>query len=483
MKNVKLSFAICLFIAASVFGGSSLRAAESVATASSTEDSTEVLVDTDRLRTLVETLESDTARAELLSNLKLLLEEQEKATSEEEELKALSEQVGLRPTLDRAIKAYEDFLDRHALSSSLVQKIFGSCILFSFMLILLLGVKNMAVRLVQAVDHLSKKIGIRLSRFTLYTKTLQWILRILILGTSLYTLAKIWHMRELSNFFEGDHMRSFLSMTLTTIFLAFIVAVIWEGVGIYLSYILKQADDNNQSRIKTLLPLIQNVTMIIFAILFGLVMLSELGINVTPLIAGAGVIGVAIGFGAQSMVKDFLTGFTIVLEDLVRVGDVVTLGGCTGVVERITLRKIQLRDFAGIVYTLPFSEITTIQNLTKDFSFYVMEVNISYAEDADRVVSVLEKIDEDMRQDENFMNFILAPLEVVGIDRFADSAVIIKARIKTNPGKQWSVGREFNRRMKRAFDREGIEIPFPQRTVTVRNETGGPLPPAVFNTD
>jgi small conductance mechanosensitive channel len=170
------------------------------------------------------------------------------------------------------------------------------------------------------------------------------------------------------------------------------------------------------------------------------------------------------------MVKDFLTGFTIVIEDIIRVGDVASVSGCTGVVEKITIRKLQMRDFAGIVYTIPFSQITTIQNLTKDYSYYVMDVGVSYAQNTDEAVAVMKEVDAELRHDPDFSALILEPIEIVGVERFDDSAVIIRARIKTRPIKQWDVGREFNRRMKMAFDKKGIEIPFQQRVITIRNE-------------
>jgi small conductance mechanosensitive channel len=233
--------------------------------------------------------------------------------------------------------------------------------------------------------------------------------------------------------------------------------------------VLRKANTNNQSRTKTLLPIIRNIIIAVFAALFGLVLLSELGINVTPLLAGAGVIGVAVGFGAQSFVKDFLSGFTIILEDIVRVGDVVNLGGASGSVEKITLRKIQLRDFAGTVYTIPYSEIKTIQNLTKDFSYYVMDIGVPYTQNIDRVIAALRAVDEEMRKDDSFSFMILEPLEIAGVDKFAEGAVVIKARIKTQPIRQWTVGREFNKRMKIEFEKDGIEMPLAQRTVNVRS--------------
>lgn len=146
--------------------------------------------------------------------------------------------------------------------------------------------------------------------------------------------------------------------------------------------------------------------------------------------------------------------------------------------EKITIRKVQLRDMAGTVYTVPFSEITIVENLTKDFSHYVFDVGIAYRENPDEVIAVLKEIDAEMRQDAEFKDDILDPLEVMGVDKFADSAVMLKARIKTKPIKQWRIGREFNRRMKHAFDKHGIEIPFPHRTQYFGEDRAGSAPPA-----
>lgn len=419
------------------------------------------------IQKLIDTLQSDTDRKDLVNNLKLLLDEQAKneAAPTDEILPSLTEQLGVRGQISTAVKKYEKFLDKNAISSSLVHQSIGTMITLLLGIGLFLGVRKIAMRAIMGIEHLSEKIGIRLSRISFYTRVFQTVLKFLIVGVMTYTIAKIWDLEHVVSIFESSSMKSFLTSSITVLLVAICAALIWEAVGVYLSYILKQADDNNQTRVKTLLPLIRNIVLSVFALLFGLVIMSEMGLNVAPFLAGAGVIGVAVGFGAQSMVKDFLTGFTIVLEDIIRVGDVVSLGGCTGSVEQITLRKVQLRDFAGVVYTIPFSQITTIQNMTKNFSYYVMDISVDYKHNTDDVIATLKEIDQDLRADAEFKTLILEPIEIVGVDRFADNAVVIKARIKTLPIKQWAVGREFNRRMKMAFDQKGIEIPFPQRVV------------------
>ncbi len=434
-------------------------------------------IEQDDIKHLIETLESDTARKDFIGNLKLLLDTQKKnnpSTPSLNTIEPLTEQIGIRAILSNFIKEYEGFLNRYAISSSIVHQFIGSLCVVAFSILLYFGVRRATFRILNMVDHLSVRIGLRLSRFGLYAKVIQLALKVFVLGLCVYTLGKIWNIVMLEHFFESDIMRHLLSSFITFLLIAFLAALIWEAIGMYLSYILKQADDQNQMRVKTLLPLVRKIVMSIFSLLLGLILLSELGINVGPLLAGAGVLGVAIGFGAQSMVKDFLTGFTIVLEDILRVGDVATLGGYTGVVEKITLRKVQLRDVAGIVYSIPFSEISIIQNMTKDFSFHVIEIGVAYSSDIDKVMRVMRKVDDTMRADSEYSPLILDPIEIFGLDRFAESAVIIKARIKTIPAKQWDIGREFNRRLKLAFEKEGIEIPFPHQTLVFRKESVTP---------
>jgi small conductance mechanosensitive channel len=200
--------------------------------------------------------------------------------------------------------------------------------------------------------------------------------------------------------------------------------------------------------------------------------LSELGINIAPLLAGAGVVGLAVGFGAQTLVRDIITGLFILIEDTISVGDYVTLAGHGGTVEALSIRSIRMRDPSGTVHTIPFSDVTTVINYTREFAFAVLEIGVAYKEDVDRVTQVIEEVGQELRQDPDQQVHILEDLQVQGLDRFDDSAVVIKARIKTAPGMQWAIRRAFNRLLKRRFDAEGIEIPFPQRTVWFAEEAG-----------
>jgi small conductance mechanosensitive channel len=266
------------------------------------------------------------------------------------------------------------------------------------------------------------------------------------------------------------------SSVITIVLLLVLTVVVLEIASAAIERYLSREGEDVSARAKTLLPLLRTALLVVLVTMFVLVTLSELGLNIAPLLAGAGVVGLAIGFGAQTLVKDIITGIFILMEDQLAVGDVVKVGSHAGVVERLSLRTIQLRDLAGTVHVVPFSEVTTLENLTKDFSRYVFEVGVAYREDTDEVVAVLHQIGADLIEDEAYRDLIVEPLEVLGVDSFGDNAVIIKARITTKPIKQWQVGREFNRRMKKRFDELGIEIPFPHRTIYFGEDKSGAAP-------
>ena len=214
-------------------------------------------------------------------------------------------------------------------------------------------------------------------------------------------------------------------------------------------------------RVDTLTHIVRDVAR--FVILFvGMTMIiSEGGVDLKPLLAAAGLGGLAVGFGAQSLVKDLIAGFFILWEDSVRIGDVVEVAGVAGLVEEVELRTIKLRDVSGNLHVVPNGAIDKVKNLTKDYSYSLFDIGVAYRENADEVMGVLQEIAGDVRRDSRFAHDILEPLEMLGVDQFKDSAVMIKCRIKTEPHKQWRVGREMNRRIRNTFKAKGIEIPFP----------------------
>jgi small conductance mechanosensitive channel len=219
-------------------------------------------------------------------------------------------------------------------------------------------------------------------------------------------------------------------------------------------------------RARTLGTLILNTVGALVTGIGLLMVLRELNLDITPILTGAGIVGLAVGFGAQTLVKDVISGFFLILEDQVRVGDVAAINGTSGLVEAITLRTIVLRDGTGAVHVFPNGSVTTLSNMTKDFSYYMIDLAISWDEDPDRAIAALKRVGAALRQDPRFAPQILDDLEVFGVDTFADGQVIIKLRIKTLPQKQWDVGRELRLRIKKEFDEERIAMP--SRALTLK---------------
>lgn len=220
-----------------------------------------------------------------------------------------------------------------------------------------------------------------------------------------------------------------------------------------------------EKRINTLTGIIRGTVKIILVTTYIMIVLQKLGVNIAPIIASAGIVGLAVGFGAQELVRDVISGFFILLEDQVRTGDVAIINGTEGWVEKIELRTITLRDFSGIVHIFQNGKIDTLSNRTKEWSAAVFDVGVAYKEDASKVMEIIKEVGDELIADSAFQNKIIETIEIMGLDQFADSAIVIRARIKTKPSQQWAVKREFNKRLKRVFDERNIEIPFPHTTV------------------
>jgi small conductance mechanosensitive channel len=220
-----------------------------------------------------------------------------------------------------------------------------------------------------------------------------------------------------------------------------------------------------EKRIVTLTNIIWGVIKIVLITIIGMIILQKFGVNIAPILASAGIIGLAVGFGAQELVRDVISGFFIILDNQVRVGDAVIINGTKGFVEKIELRIMTLRDFSGVVHIFQNGKIDTLSNRSKEWSAAVFEIGVAYKEDVQKVVNVMKITGEQLYLDSDFRGKIIEPIEIMGLDEFADSALIIKARIKTRPSMQWIIKREYNKRLKVAFDNENIEIPFPHTTV------------------
>lgn len=218
-------------------------------------------------------------------------------------------------------------------------------------------------------------------------------------------------------------------------------------------------------RVDTIIRLVRQATFITLWLTVLLVVLKELGFEIGPILASAGIVGVAIGFGAQNLVRDVISGFFVILENQIRVGDVAIINNTGGLVEKINFRTTVLRDLGGVVHVFPNGTITTLSNLTNEWSAYVFEIGVAYKENTDEVIAVMKKVGEEFVGDVTYGPFMLEPPEIFGVDKLDNSAVVIKGRIRTRPIRQWQVGREYLRRVKLAFDAQDIEIPFPHRTI------------------
>lgn len=224
-------------------------------------------------------------------------------------------------------------------------------------------------------------------------------------------------------------------------------------------------DPEERKRIETLMRVFRYIASVVIGAVTIMLVLSEIGISIAPILATAGVAGLAVGFGAQSLVKDYFTGFVMLLEDQIRVGDLVEVGGKTGAVEEVTLRYVRLRDIEGAVHYVPNGVIATVTNRSRDYAFSLVDVSVAYAENLDRVQDVIRDVGAAMQRDSEFGTRILSPVELMGVEQLADSAVVLRCRFKVGPSEQGAVRREFQRRLKQEFDTREIEIPFPSRTV------------------
>jgi small-conductance mechanosensitive channel len=273
-----------------------------------------------------------------------------------------------------------------------------------------------------------------------------------------------------------------VSTGLKILFIILITLVVIKVVRIVSSrasrlFLDKAQDEEDRKRAKTLTSVIRNVLKSIVLVISTMTILGQLGVEIGPLLAAAGIVGLAVGFAGQSLVKDIINGFFILIWDQIRVGDVIQIADKGGLVERINLKMTVLRDLAGNVHYIPNGTIDVVTNMTKEYSRYVFDIGVAYREDVDEVIEVVKEVDEELRNDPAFKEDILEPIEILGLDQFADSAVIIKARTTTKPIRQWYIGREFNRRLKKKFDERDIEIPFPHVTLYMGKDKKGESAP------
>lgn len=256
----------------------------------------------------------------------------------------------------------------------------------------------------------------------------------------------------------------------------------WYLLGKVAERVVKAADDGDEKtlsyrekRAQTVSGLLKGVGKIVI-VLFALFLTLDTFMDIGPLLAGAGILGLAVSFGAQSLVKDVIAGFFILMEHQFDVGDVIEVAGKAGAVEKMTLRVVMMRDLEGTLHVVPNGQITTVSNRTRGWSRAVLDIGVGYASDVDQALETLRNEARAFADDSAWSYKLDGPPEVVGVQGLGDNAVTIRVMLRTRPGMQWEVGREFRRRAKNRLDREGIEIPFPQRTVHVRHHGPGAGP-------
>ncbi|MFV0245542.1 MAG: mechanosensitive ion channel domain-containing protein [Qingshengfaniella sp.] len=292
------------------------------------------------------------------------------------------------------------------------------------------------------------------------------------------SIVDAWHLLDVAGWVLSADGRSLIGRLLGAAAILLAGAFIYLAMTSWVEYRLNpEVGSIPTTRQITLLSLLRNALTILLCIILMMMVLAQLGMNIAPLIAGAGVFGLAISFGAQKFVQDVITGAFIQLENAMNTGDVVTLGGTTGMVERLSIRSVSLRSADGSLHFIPFSSVDMVSNFTKHFSYYLIDMGVAYRENITEVKAAMREAFERLCENEELAVHILEDLDLLGVTAFADSAVVVRARIKTVPGMQWLVGRAYNERLKEVFDAQNIEIPFPHVTLYMGEGKQGMAPP------
>ncbi|WP_230169748.1 mechanosensitive ion channel domain-containing protein, partial [Roseomonas sp. CECT 9278] len=345
-----------------------------------------------------------------------------------------------------------------------------------------LAMRRVLARAFRITPDLARRYpGLEL-RANRYLPILKGTFSTIITGLALLFLLEAWGLDAFAWFGQGKLGNRLVGSLASMGFTLLAAMAAWEAANAaiqrHLVSLSRDAKAARSARVRTLLPMLRTALMVTIIVIVAFIILTEIGVNVAPLIAGAGVLGIAIGFGSQTLVRDVITGIFLLFEDALAVGDVVQVGGLSGVVEQLSIRSIKLRAVDGSLHIIPFSAVTTVTNMTRDFAFAVMDVNIAYGEDTDRVTDVLRNVASEMREDAKWRPAIRDDLDVMGVERLGDSGVVLRVRFKTEPSQRWAVARELNRRVKKRFDELGIEIPYPHQKLVMEQGAQHPAAPA-----
>ncbi len=336
-------------------------------------------------------------------------------------------------------------------------------------------------RRIRVPEDTRQKYPMLENRLNSFVPTALAVVRAAIMVVVVAVTFDAWGLFDAWRWVTSDTGSLLLSRVITVGIVVVLATALWILVASWIENRLNSEETGvggPGARQRTLLALFRNAVAIVLITMTLMISLSEFGINIGPLIAGAGVLGLAIGFGAQKLVQDIITGVFIQLENAINTGDVITAGGVTGVAEQLSIRSVRIRDLSGTLHIMPFSSVNEVANYMRDFAYHIGEYGVAYREDIDEVITHLRAAFEELRADPDQAGEILDDLEVHGVTALADSSVNIRVRIKTLPGSQWSVGRAYNRLVKRHLDAAGIEIPFPHMTLYFGEDKSGEAPPA-----
>jgi small-conductance mechanosensitive channel len=340
---------------------------------------------------------------------------------------------------------------------------------------ILLAVRLLDIAIVGGIDRAlaSKDLASRHPSFQTrvrgYQPLLHLAVRAALTVAAGLALLEAWGFESIAWFTSGALGGRLLGAFGTVAITAVVSIVAWEvtngAIENHLARLSRESLIARSARLRTLLPMLRTTIFVSLALFAGLTILSEIGVNIAPLLAGAGVVGLAIGFGSQKLVQDIITGLFLLLENAMQVGDVVSLAGLSGTVENLSIRTIRLRALDGAVHIVPFSAVTTVTNMTRDFGYALLDISIGLNEEADRISDMLRTLVSDMRREPRWAGALRDDLEVMGVEKFIDLAWVLRVRVKTLPGQRWAVGRELNRRIKYLFDEHAIESPFTSHRV------------------
>jgi len=306
------------------------------------------------------------------------------------------------------------------------------------------------------------------------------VVRLVIVLAVIGVVLDAWGLFNLSAWLASDAGLGVLGTALTVAAIVVVAVLVWIGLASWIEHRLNPDTGSGQpsAREMTLLSIFRNAVTVALSVMTLMIVLAEIGINIGPLLAGAGVLGLAIGFGAQKLVQDIITGIFLQLENAIHAGDVVTVAGTTGTAETLTIRSLGIRDLSGTYHIIPFSSVDSVSNYMRGFAYHVGDYGVAYREDTDEVIVKLREAFDELAADPEQGQEVIGELEVHGVTALADSSVNIRVRIKTRPGSQWSVGRAYNRLVKRHLDAAGIEIPYPHMTLYFGQDKDGSAPPA-----